>query len=241
MILQKSEFKFVDRGFKETIVLIPGWATDYRIFSRLELNYNYLLPVKFHPFVFIEALLKQLDASGIEKVSLFGWSLGGFLANDFSLANPERVNKLILISVCNKFNPHKLEVIRERILKNKKAYLHKFYIDCFFPNSQSGYVWFKDNLLKDYLKETALEDLAAGLDYFLQSAIAVESLSLIKNVKIFHGAKDKIVSLKESAQTWGQFFLDNRQSVSKIEFISLSESGHIPFLSRDFRERFENG
>ncbi len=256
MILQKSEFKFVDRSFKETIVLIPGWATDYRIFSRLELNYNYLLPVKFYPFGFIEALLKQLDVRGIDKVSLFGWSLGGFLASDFSLANPERINKLIyfnkldtskrqneiiLVSICNKFNSDKLEVIREKISKNKKAYLYKFYIDCFFGDNLGGYAWFKDNLLKDYFGDMDLEYLNSGLDYFLQSVITTESLCRIKNVRIFHGAKDKIVSFKEAAQTWGRFSKANRHLVSKVEFISLPESGHIPFLSRDFRERFENG
>ena len=46
MISRKSEFKLIDRGFKDTILLIPGWAADYRIFDSLDLEFNYLLPMK---------------------------------------------------------------------------------------------------------------------------------------------------------------------------------------------------
>ena len=38
------KFKYIDRQKPETAVLVPGWATDYRIFDTLDLDYNYLMP-----------------------------------------------------------------------------------------------------------------------------------------------------------------------------------------------------
>jgi len=59
MISLKSEFRFFNRGFKDTLVLIPGWATDYRIFNSLDLSYNYLLTTKLYHFNFNYALLEK--------------------------------------------------------------------------------------------------------------------------------------------------------------------------------------
>lgn len=46
-----------------------------------------------------EDLLQTLDHLGLPKVSILGHSMGGKLAMAFALANPERVNKLILADV----------------------------------------------------------------------------------------------------------------------------------------------
>src|SRR3990167_214046 len=108
MISPASKFKLCNRGFKRAIALIPGWATDYRIFNTLDLNYNYLLPIEYYPFNFVKELRGALDRESIDKVSLFGWSMGGFLASDFASQNPDRVDNLILLSVQEKFKPHLL-------------------------------------------------------------------------------------------------------------------------------------
>jgi pimeloyl-ACP methyl ester carboxylesterase len=39
-----------------------------------------------------------LDDAGIERTNLFGVSLGGYIAQEFALAHPERVEKLVLAS-----------------------------------------------------------------------------------------------------------------------------------------------
>lgn len=39
-----------------------------------------------------------LDDAGIERTSLFGVSLGGYIAQEFALTYPERVHKLVLVS-----------------------------------------------------------------------------------------------------------------------------------------------
>ncbi len=135
---QISEFSYIYRGFKEAIVLIPGWATDYRIFSNLDLNYNYLLPVRFNPLDFKKKLSKELDKRGINKISMLGWSLGGFLAVEFFSDNPERIDKLILISIRKRYDSKNLEDIAFKLKKNKKAWLYKFYLDCFSKKDKKG-------------------------------------------------------------------------------------------------------
>ena len=38
-----SEFEWRARGFGHTLLLVPGWATDPRIFAPLDLEFNYLV------------------------------------------------------------------------------------------------------------------------------------------------------------------------------------------------------
>jgi pimeloyl-ACP methyl ester carboxylesterase len=41
---------------------------------------------------------RVVEALGIERISVLGWSMGGFIALTLALQHPERINKLILLS-----------------------------------------------------------------------------------------------------------------------------------------------
>src|SRR6266536_3997232 len=41
---------------------------------------------------------RVIEILGIERTSLLGWSMGGFIAQTLALQHPERINKLILLS-----------------------------------------------------------------------------------------------------------------------------------------------
>lgn len=230
MISQKSEFEFIDRGFKDTMVLLYGWATDQRIFSALDLDYNYLFPTKLNPFEFENELLNVLEKKSINKVCLFGWSLGSFLAAEFAKNNPGLIEQLILLSIRNKFDRGALKDIETKIKKNKKAYLHKFYLECFSGKDQNELVWFKRNLLKNYTEEMELEGLISGLGYLSGAQLDIKPLSGLEKIKIFHGVDDRIAPFKE-AQEIGKRF-------QATKFISLQNCGHIPFLKHNFRGIF---
>ena len=74
MISAKSTiFKYVNKGYRDSIVFIPGWASDYRIFSNLDLDFNYLLPVEFYPFSFEKDLKEALEKNSIKKNSRIGF------------------------------------------------------------------------------------------------------------------------------------------------------------------------
>ena len=230
MISPVSKFKLFNRGFKKTVVLIPGWATDYRIFNALELNYNYLLPIKYYPFNFEKELRELLSRESIDKISLFGWSMGGFLASDFAAKNPDRVDELILLNVQKKFKPHLLQDIKLKLKENKKAFLYKLYLNSFSEEDKEGLSWFKKHLLMSYIEELRLEDLLSGLDYLSGTQINPGPLAGIKRIIIFHGALDKIASLNEAEQI--------KSELSQAEFICLPGAGHVPFFNRQFKERF---
>jgi len=233
MIFLETGFKFIDRGFKETLVLIPGWATDYRIFTPLELDYNYLLPLKVSPFDFVQILKGELEKRRIERVSLFGWSMGAFLAIGFALSAPECASELILLSVKERFDPEVLKDIELKLKENKKAYLYKFYLNFFSNNEQEELLWFKTRLLKKYLHKMEFEDLKSGLDYLSQARIDFSSLALLKGVRIFHGEEDKIIALEEARQI--------KSRLPLAELISLRGTGHISFLNQNFKQVFRNG
>lgn len=233
MISAKSEFKLFNMGFKKTIVLIPGWASDYRIFDILDLNYNYLLTLKLYPFTFERDLREILDKEAMDKISLFGWSMGGFLASDFAAKNPDKVDELILVSIQKQYSPELLEDVRLKLRQNKKAFLYKLYFNCFSKQDEEGFNWFKEHLLMSYIDGLKLDDLLGGLDYLSGTQINPASLAGIKRIRIFHGGEDKIAPLDAARQI--------KLELPHAEFICLPGIGHTLFLNREFKGRFING
>lgn len=227
------KIKFIDRGFKENIVLIPGWATDWRIFAGLDLNCNYLLPVEFNVFNFEKELIEQLDNLSLDKISLFGWSMGGFMAAGFAVNNPLRVGELILLSIRQKHDPLLLKDIESKLKAGKNAYLYKFYLACFSEHDGERSIWFKKNIFKNYISEMKLDSLIEGLRYLSEAKINLEPLAALKKVRIFHGGQDKIAPLNEAIQFKLRF--------PWAEFICMQETGHIPFLNHNFKQSFCNG
>jgi 4,5:9,10-diseco-3-hydroxy-5,9,17-trioxoandrosta-1(10),2-diene-4-oate hydrolase len=74
---------------------------------------------RLYPEIAADAVLELLDALNIEKASLLGNSMGGYVAAEFALAYPERLDRLVLMGpaglAVNTFNPtdsegsHRLE------------------------------------------------------------------------------------------------------------------------------------
>ncbi len=233
MLSLKSEFKFLDRGFKNTLVLIHGWAADYRIFGGLKLDYNYLLAVKLDPFNFNQELLNRLDELKIDKVSVFGFSLGGFLAAEFAAKYPQRINELILAGVRRHYEKKILEDAKCEIRKNKRSWLYKFYLNCFSKAGGQGLGWFRKNLLKEYTDNLNLDELICGLDYLASCTLETKDLKSMENIRIFHGNDDVIAPIEEA--------LKIKSDLPQAKFISLADTGHLLFLSPIFKERFYHG
>lgn len=233
MLSLKSEFEFRNRGFKDTLVLVPGWATDWRIFDGLELDYNYLLPTKLDTANFNQQLLSRMEQLKISKVSILGFSLGGFLAAEFASIYPDKIARLILASVRKRYDPQLLENIRNQIRLDRQPGLYKFYLNCFSRADTRGREWFRQNLLKDYLDKLGSAELLRGLDYLANQALGLEFLKRIKDIRIFHGRDDRIAPVKE--------VLEIKADLPQAKFTLLADRGHLFFLSGDFREKFYNG
>lgn len=232
MLSLKSEFEFRDRGFKDTLVLIPGWATDWRIFNRLGLDYNYLLTTKLYTSDFNRELSSRLKQLKISKVSVLGFSLGGFLAAEFASGYPEKIAKLILLGARKCYDPRLLENIKREIRADRRPWLYKFYLNCFSKADTQGREWFRKNLLKEYMDKLSLDELNRGLDYLASHALHPDILSKVEDIRIFHGSDDMIAPVKEA--------LEIKADLPRAKFTLLADRGHLCFLSRDFRERLDS-
>lgn len=227
MISGKSAFWWTRRGFKETLVLIPGWATDHRIFSAFELSYDYLVPTGFSPAGFVDDLVLLLDRLVLPRVSLWGWSLGGFLASEFAARFPARVKALTVSNIRRRYESSLLDGIRNKILKDKKAYLYKFYLSCFSRADAEGLEWFRKNLLKDYLERMETAHLLEGLDYLASVRFDPPLLQGIKEIRCFHGEDDAIAPYPEAQEAVAL--------LKQARFTLLPGVGHLPFFSSAFK------
>lgn len=212
-------FKYIDKKRSETAVLIPGWATDYRIFGNLELGRNYLVPVRFSPMDFEEKLARELKKRKIKKATLFGYSLGGFIAANFASKYPELVDELILVGIREGYSKLEIKRVKESLKKNKKAYLYKFYNRCF--NDETRRATFKKGLMKDYLKEFELDYLLETLDYLGNLIFLPGIINEIKKVRIVHGEKDRIAPISGAMKI--------KKRLPRAGFINVKGAGHIPF------------
>jgi len=214
-----NKFKYIFRDRKREIVLIPGWATDHRIFDKLDIDYDYIVPTELDPETFNEDLLKYAVENNKHKFSLFGWSMGGNIAAKFADENPLFVEKIMLASVKEKYDRTSIENIKKLIHEGKKAYLYKFYADCFAPAEKEQYLAFKSSLQKEYLEKD--EDyLIKGLDYLVDNPIDIKRL-LDKDVEFIYGGNDRIVQVTD--------VLKMKNSLPKAKFTLHQTKGHMPF------------
>lgn len=218
-------FKVTNRNHDRSILLLPGWATDYRIFEKLDIPYNYILPVPFNPNTFENEFLEFVKQNGIKMVSLLGWSLGGYCAADFAVKHPEMIEDLILVSVKKKYDKDGINIVKGHIKESRKAYLYKFYYECFSKEEAETLKWFKDTLMKEYLDRFDEGQLFEGLDYLLNTPLDIAGLKKLK-AKLIYGMKDKIVPLNG--------IIDLKKELPLGEFQFVEEAGHLPFTSDCF-------
>ena len=223
MISPGSKFKILDRGFDKTILLLPGWAADCGIFSAMDLDYNYLMPRGPLSLSLTFADMK------LGKISILGWSMGGFMACDIANKYPDHIYEVIFIGIRKRYDKAGIEKIKELLKKNKRAYLYKFYGDIFSEYEKDGLSWFKRNLMKDYIDKMGLDILIEGLDYLASAEI--KSLPGGVKAAFIHGSLDKIAPIEEAREVSARFPL--------ASFISIDGAGHAPFLRKDFDSHCE--
>lgn len=215
-------FKYQNRGFEQNLVLLPGWATDNRIFKYVNLPYNYVLPEKFDIYGFESGILSFLEKNNFEKISMLGYSLGGFVAAEFAGKYPEKINSLFLIGIRKQYDAAQIRVIKKYINKNKKLYLRNFYKSCF--SNEKSFRKYDGLLFSDYCENLSKEELLIGLDYLAAARLNPEMLCDIPKIKIIHGALDKIAPIDETEQ-----IVDD---LLNAEFMKIPDCGHMVFLEK---------
>lgn len=224
------KFKFVDRGFKKSMLLIPGWATDWRIFERLNIPFNYLLPENALPGDFEEIFNDLPDKMKLSGISVLGWSMGGFIAADLVSRYPLIFDEVILVSIRRRYGENDIIHVRNYLRKNAKAYLYRFYGSLFSKTGKEHERWFKNSLLKEYLKNPDSLHLFDGLNYLIDRELKANSLDC-SNIIFVHGENDLIAPIEEAR------FVAAKAPSAK--FISIKGAGHFPLLMNEFQDIFK--
>lgn len=212
-----------------TLVLVNGWATDSRIFGPLLPELSGALAMDASPSDFEARLLKLMAEKALGHISIMGWSIGGYLAADFAVKYPHRVDTLFLLGVRNKYPAEQIALVRRMVERSAKAYLSRFYIECFSPNEGDAYQWFKETLLNDYLAKFESKDLLIGLDYLARAEIIPDKLAHVKNVRFVHGSNDRIAPVAD--------VICLKPQLPRHEFVCIENAGHAVFLNTGFVER----
>lgn len=180
------------------IILIPGWATDPRIFDRQPIAASTIAAHGQFDGCFSKDLADFLTAEGIASVTLFGWSLGGAAALTFARAYPEMVRRVALAGVRPSYSDAEIADMQLRLSADKEACLFDFYRRCFLPAQRDDYRWFKTTLQSAYLEKWTTEELLRGLDYLRETSFGEAALRLVPTT-VFHGALDIVAPVDEIA------------------------------------------
>lgn len=222
-------FTFINRNYPNTIALLPGWATDQKIFDNLNIHYNYIIVHNLNPFECSNKLNSYLNQINLNKVSLFGWSMGAYIADQLMLTYPEKVSEIILISAKPNYPLKDIQYVKKKLSQNRVGYLYQFYKMCFSKYEINEWRYFKKNFLQYYLETQTNDILMNSLDFLSKSILQVNQYEKNRPIKIIQGQCDEIAPLLEI-----QSYLMNlnlKDMTLKIE----NQSGHIPFLKSDFQ------
>jgi pimeloyl-ACP methyl ester carboxylesterase len=194
---------FQNNNCTESLVLIPGWATDFTVFGPnflKQFKYNFIFPETKdleNPFLLVDKI-KQFV--GKDKINLLGWSMGAFLAIDY--AQKYGAKKVFLYGISQKYDLKTINEIKIFLKQNPKTYFKKFY-------EVSGFNF-----------NTCFTEafLINGLDYLAQAEIKFDFLDQINSLQITNSLDDKIAIFDH---------YPNVPQNIKIKEIFLKDGGHI--------------
>ncbi|MHB9131310.1 MAG: alpha/beta fold hydrolase [Armatimonadota bacterium] len=196
--MRSCEWQFHARGGQQTLVLLPGWATDIRIFGDWVTDDDLVTPQGMLTGELV-GLADFLTGLGGKPVVLVGWSLGGFAAAEFACRHPHLVAQLVLVGIRQRYPAAPATALRDAVAQDPRSALPDFYRRCFLPAQREDYRQFRRTLEPAYLEEFATDDLLAGLDYLLAATLTPAALPPCPTT-IIHGAQDYFAPVEEARQ-----------------------------------------
>ncbi|MBT5954055.1 hypothetical protein HOG98_04975 [bacterium] len=226
-------------------VLVPGWATDCRLFKPLQIEPPFIECTVNDPFVFSEELTSYLTdylkTHPSATFSFFGFSMGALLISQLikHLSSKKIQLELLNIIFCGMrygYSSSEIDTLKAGLHLNTEKQLKQFYRSCFY-SPQDYKLFFKD-LGKSYLSSFEPTHLFSGLQFLekytfsdkntLEKLISQISPNQI-NVHLFQGSFDLIAPLNELENN---LFADaeNETLTERFQLFKLS-TGHIPFYN----------
>lgn len=226
-----EEFTVVGEG-DPSMVLLPGWATDGRIFEGVLPGVTAVTTGPLRPDRFSRRLAAFLDRTARGPVTVVGWSLGGFLAAEFAREYPDRVRRVVLVGIRREYPEGDVAGVLRSLSADPVACLSGFYAQCFYPSQMPAYRRFRAGLQATYLREMDGGALRDGLSYLASARLSGETLPACP-VAIVHGEKDVVAPLAEAEGV-------AREGASAT-FHPLPGAAHAAFLADGFRAVVADG
>jgi len=195
-------------------VFIPGWATDAHLVAHIP-----CISTVIDTYNLDTVEQQLLTAMQIPNAQLIGFSMGAYLAKNFTLKHPSLVPKLILIGIRPAYPISQIENIAKRITRNKDGYLDQFYKACF--KTKLDYVAFTKQL-PHYAKQFELECLLNHLNYLKNASFTQAEFEALQHTTLIQGEHDLISPNKELTPITNQ------------THCVIKQSGHIPFFNQTF-------
>ncbi|MFC1763973.1 alpha/beta fold hydrolase [Planctomycetota bacterium] len=222
-------FEYVPRHYDETLVLVRGWAFDQRIFEPLDLPFNYLYYVGQGMGTFASQLNLWLTEHNIERLSLFGWSMGAYAVSDFAIRFPDKVREVYLVGARRHYPADEVAYVEKMLQRNPKGFMRKLYKDCFAGHTRELYRWFKGYLQPDYLQQWSVPELRADLDWIRAQELDTAALNPVAHTIVVHGLADRLAPEAEAR--------DLVAGLPAGRAVLIEAAGHVPFLVENFRQR----
>ncbi|MBE0605191.1 MAG: alpha/beta hydrolase [Deltaproteobacteria bacterium] len=226
-----EEFVVVGEG-DPSVVLLPGWATDGRIFEGILPGVTAVTTGALRPEGFPRRLASFLDRSVRGPVTVVGWSLGGFLAAEFAREHRDRVRRVVLVGIRRAYPEGEVAAALRSLSTVPGGYLSGFYARCFYPSQMPAYRRFRSGLQPAYLREMDPGVLRDGLSYLANARLSGEALPACP-VAIVHGEDDVVAPLAEAEGV-------ARES-GHATFHPLPGAAHAAFLADGFRAVVADG
>jgi pimeloyl-ACP methyl ester carboxylesterase len=223
--VNSKEFLIFPGSSGRTAVLLPGFATDHRIFEGLFPDDDRIVPGTVGASRVADGLAAFLREAAAGPVTVFGWSLGAFAGAAFAAAHPERVSRLVLAGARRRYDRAGLDRFRRSLESDRESCLRDFYQQCFLPAQRAAYRRFRERLLSAYLREMDAGKLFEELEVLYASEIRPEKLPP-GPVTFLHGAQDLIAPVAEARALAAE--------VPGATLHVLPDGGHAAFLAEAF-------
>ncbi len=205
------------------IAFLPGWGFTAEI---LQLANQYksqaipwIIPQELiDPYTIVHDLHSFLTHNSIQRIDIIGWSLGAYAAMNFARQFPEKINRVILIAMRNKWPQEEIDAIQSELARNPEKCLRSFYRKCFLGDKKT-YRVFTELFEPPLLNNTDVKKLSRGLDFLAENQ---PQQMTQKETFLLHGGRDIIAPITEMSD------------VHHARRTILSQSGHAAFLSDEF-------
>lgn len=224
--MESFELCRVNDGGETDALILPGWATDFRVFRPVSADYNLVSTRSFLPDHYVDEVAEYLQQECTSPVPLIGWSLGAYAATALARRFPDRVSTLILVGARDSYPDGEIQAVQDALEADREGCLRRFYRECFLPTQKDDYKRFRSDLMDTYLDEMRTGLLIEGLQYLGARSLVIEKLPDC-DIIFVHGEQD-VVAPVDSAMRLAE---SNQRARMEV----LPETGHAAFLSPDFQ------